>query len=237
MGRLSNFAAPVGWIADDKNLDSPGMKRTKCDGFLRPFAAAMLTLVVVSGCRTYGGRGSEAATYEQMQRAAAIFQEDLARAQGELSSIQQAGVADSLAAAIGHEYEVIVGHHQEALETQRGLVESLSEDSDYKDLNRAFGAINAQQQAIRSQYERLLEGVHRAYTDTMGASSGERPYSLIPPYYNRLADNSSEVSFNDVLEVIRSGRAPSRRLHISMPDSSRRSTPRGTEDGAHQQAQ
>ena len=171
----------------------------------------VLTIAVtatLAGCRVYGGRGTEDATYAQMQRTVTVFQEELERARAELGALQQANVTDAYGQAVVRQYEAIVKNHEALVETQTELVESLSEESGYRDLSRAFGAMNVQQIAIRSQYQRLLQGVHTALADSSLGLAEDRPFHLVPPFYNRITAKTRDVSTNEVLSLLRGESAP-----------------------------
>jgi len=170
-------------------------------------AAAMLAALAVSGCRTYGGYGSESANYEQMQRAVGILEEELGRARADLSAAQAAAASNPEAEVLATNFGEIVDVHARIVDEQKELLDGLSEDSDYRELSRAFGAINSQKQAIQERYDRFLRGAYVAFADTAEADVG-RPYSSVPPFYNRVAAAQKTLTLKQLLAFVLGGSAP-----------------------------
>ena len=164
-------------------------------------ATVIFAALAVSGCRTYGGYGSENATYEQMQRAVGTLEEELGRARADLSAAEAAAASNSQAGSLAASFGEIVEEHARIVDEQKELLAGLSEDSGYRDLRRAFGAINTQQQAVSERYGRFLRGAYAALADTAD-SDVDRPYSSIPPYYNRLATARQTITLKQVLALV-----------------------------------
>ena len=55
-----------------------------------PIFGVLALMLLLTGCRTYGGYDTEARTYAQMQQANSQFANDLTRAEGELNALQNA---------------------------------------------------------------------------------------------------------------------------------------------------
>ncbi|MEX0746628.1 MAG: hypothetical protein WD275_01425 [Rhodothermales bacterium] len=171
-------------------------------------AVLMLASLAVTGCRTYGGYGTERATYQQMERAAGFFDEELGRARADLHAARAAAGANPHAAELASKFEAIVEEHARIVEEQKELLAGLSEESGYRELSRASGAIDTQQQAIRDQYERLLQS---GYLALAGTTTGnlDRPYSSIPPFYNRIASARQTLTLKQVLALVVDNGVPS----------------------------
>jgi outer membrane murein-binding lipoprotein Lpp len=180
--------------------------------------AVMLAALAVSGCRTYGGHGSESANYEQMQRAVGILEEDLERARADLRAAQAAASSSPRAEVLATNFGEIVEEHARIVNEQKELLEGLSEDSDYRDLSRAFGAINTQRQAIQERYGRFLQGAYVAFADTAGWDV-DRPYSSIPPYYKQIAATGQTHTLKQVLALVLEGSSPAPGLEATEPDT------------------
>lgn len=158
-----------------------------------------------SGCRTYGGHGSEEATYQQILKAHQIFQEDFARKQAELSRLEQAAGEGEVFGTLAAQYAQVVSGHEVVLSDTAHDIAGLSEDSGYRELHRTLGAIISRQNTIKIQYERLLSNAFEAQTPADTTIQVQRPYSLIPPYYRRVEAGQRNLSVNDVLARVRAG--------------------------------
>lgn len=185
-----------------------------CRAFL---AGCLLAVSLLGGCRTYGGYGSEAATYAQIQKANQRFEQDLARAQAELSTLESA--SEPLLQTLADRFARIVEAHEAILDEHKQLAEQLSEGSSYRALHRTYGAIVVEQRVLRAQYQELLEHVYDAFpADTTSVTAVvEQPYALIPPYYARISAAGRSITVNDVLRRVRSGARPEPGFMLSMP--------------------
>lgn len=169
-------------------------------------------LVVVSGCRSYGGYGSEEVMYRQIVQMIDRFEEDLERARGQLTVLDGAVEGDSLLAEMVDRYALLVRGQEAILDENRRLAGELSAGSSYRSLRRVHGSILAAQRTLGVQREGLLRAFSAA-ADTAGTAdpttsvAGERPYALVPPYYARIENAQQATSVGGVLRQAR--RAPS----------------------------
>lgn len=178
--------------------------------------------IVLAGCRTYGGHGNEAATYEQIQKAHQIFQDDFARKQADLRKLEQAAAGDGILSGVAMQYAQIVRGQEAVLARQAEQIAELSADSDYRHLHRVFGAIISQRNTIRTQYDGLLASLAQseAGLDTTDATvQVERPYALTPPYYKRVEGRLRDRSINELLAQRRSGSGSAANAGRVAPDS------------------
>lgn len=185
--------------------------------------ARFILLVVVaglfaSGCRSYGGQGAEEATYRQMMEANQVFEDELRRAEADLSRLEAAAGESEVLGVLAAQYARIVEGHRVVLAEHAIYIDRLSEDSNYRDLNQTFGAMVSQQRTIRTQYEGVLSNVWQGFAEQDTATVGERPYALIPPYYRRVSSEQRGVSVEDVLTEVRSGRMPGPGFQILAPE-------------------
>ncbi len=169
----------------------------------------LCSLVVVSGCRTYGGYDSEEATYEQIQRSIQLFEEDIRRARSNAAALQEAAGQNPALGGLASHYAIFVEAGEALLDHNRSLAADLSPGSSYRSLHRAHGAIMAQQATARSRFEGLLQTFSEAYApDTTAGSIAQRPYALIPPYYARVTQQQDDISVNDVLRMVNTTAPP-----------------------------
>ena len=189
--------------------------------------------ILISGCRSYGGYGTEEATYQQILEAHQVFEEELSRKQADLRGLEQAAAsAEGLETAAGQFAQLVQGH--EAILAEHSiLISDLSADSDYRTLHRVFGAIVTQHNTIRSQYEDLIATV--AQTQSPQADSVvqvQRPYSLIPPYYRRVSEKQKDLTMNEVLAQARTGAQSISGFATSGADTTTRSSTLNMSTGA-----
>ncbi len=180
----------------------------------------MILGAITSGCRSYGGYGSETATYEQILRLHRVFEEDLLRARADLSILErEASVFEDLQ-GFAEAYDEIVRGHEATVERFEGMLADLSSDSDYRRLRRVFGAAVANHRKVRKQYRALLWHAYRSFVLPETANRFDRPYALIPPYYRRIQYAERELTLNDVLAAVRSRAAAANDPPSSDPDTS-----------------
>lgn len=185
----------------------------------RVLLVVVFACLLVSGCRSYGGHGAEEAIFQQLQVAHQVFEEELVRAKADLSRLQAAASDTDVLAILAVQYAQIIRGHEAVLEEHADVIANLSAGSGYRDLRRTYGAIIAQQRTIRTQYEGVLGNVHRGYMPQDTTSQFKRPYSLIPPYYARVAKQQRDLSVRGLLAEVRSGRTPAAGFRIEMPDA------------------
>jgi len=177
----------------------------------RSLLAVIVLFATLSGCRSYGGQGSEEAIYQEIQRGHQTFEAKLDRRRAELRTLQQAASGNERLADLAEQYALMVQGHEALLADQGEEIASLSSDSDYRDLNRFFGAMIAMHRTVQLQYDRLLDHSHRTFLSADTVSSADtvrsadsvspvkRPYALIPPYFDRVREGQRELTLNDVI--------------------------------------
>ncbi|QXD15662.1 hypothetical protein GQ464_001590 [Rhodocaloribacter litoris] len=165
----------------------------------------LLAVLLLAGCRTYGGYGSEEAARTQLRTAVERFADELERARADARLLREVAAAAPALAAYVDAYEQTVTRHAALLEEHRARLEALGEDASYRTLSRALGAVVSEQSLIRDRYRNLL--VAMAYPDTMPhvvrLLSG---YQAVPPYYARIEATLIVPSAEDLLARYR-GRA------------------------------
>lgn len=128
--------------------------------------AGLSALVLLAGCRTYGGRGTEAQTYEEMGAAVEELEADLGPAQSDLQQLRAAVEQDSSLAPLAERYNELVQLHESMISAQRQRVDTLSAEASYRTLHRSYGAMITDQKLLRTQYTRTVRQVYAAVRDT-----------------------------------------------------------------------
>ena len=164
-------------------------------------------VLLLTGCRTYGGYDTEPATYDQIVDINAQFQQDLERAKGELAVLTRAASSDSELGEAVENLEELVARHEEliayhaeitaALDVKTGALGRLS--TSYRDLNRTLGAIAAEQLGMHKNYEEfaisLVDASQRAQVQ---AELGR--YQIAPPFYEQIRFAMAERSIAGALD-------------------------------------
>lgn len=195
----------------------------------RTWTAVLAVVLLVSGCRMYGGYGSERAIHNQMERIVERFEEDLTRAQADLRALEAAAPGHPTLNVLTAQYARLISAHEAVLDEQRQVVAGLSAESTYRSLHRSYGSLISEQQLIRQQYQGVLRYVYEAYGDEASVRA-ERPYASIPPYYARVAGENA-LTVNAVVTRVQSTPAPRPGFHIMMPEVP--SEPVSHEEGGH----
>jgi outer membrane murein-binding lipoprotein Lpp len=145
--------------------------------------AALAGLLLLSGCRTYGGYDTKPKTYAAMQKAVHSFEADLKRTRTDLQALEQAATEADTLQSLAEEFQSLVDEHNSLLETQRDRVERLGPDATYRNLHRAYGATVTEQRLMRQKYQRVIRTVHATVQDTVAheaSSETDRQYTIRP---------------------------------------------------------
>lgn len=152
---------------------------------------SLVLLAGLTGCRTYGGYGTEEKVRVQISRANEAFASELERARNLLPALQQRIGGDENGATIINEYQSLLTAHATLLEQNRQIEEALSGGEGYRTLNRVFGSILSEQKVIRNRYRALLNNA-QGIIDTTAVARGEvvpeSYYVVRPPFYERIAN-------------------------------------------------
>lgn len=161
----------------------------------------LAALLVLSGCRTYGGYDTQEKNYEAMQNAVQSFEDELNRAQADLHTLQEAATSDTLE-ALAHRFQNHVGEHEELLATQRERLDRLSPDASYRTLQRAYGATVTEQQMTEQKYQRVIRTVRATVqeTDVEAASSAPTRRYTIDPVNFPDAETDAELTMERALQ-------------------------------------
>ena len=148
--------------------------------------AGLSALVLLAGCRTYGGRGTEAQTYEEMGAAVEELEADLGPAQSNLQQLRAAVEQDSSLGPLAERYNDLVQLHESMISAQRQRVDTLSAEVSYRTLHRSYGAMITDQKLLRTQYTRTVRQVYAAVRDTTAPGPEVRSpstYTITPVDY------------------------------------------------------
>jgi len=166
----------------------------------RLLPVAFLLLVVLSGCRTYGGYGTTEEIPRQMEQAAQQFADELARAESSVQALSAAVAENSALEPLETRYRDVIAQHEAFLEDHRAVADRFQGSSNYRALNRYYGAIIAEQRLIEKRYEELHLRIQRVVSGQPERTPPLRASNYIntPSYYDRL-QNQQALSMQDAL--------------------------------------
>lgn len=119
----------------------------------------VLALMVLSGCRTYGGYGSEAAMYNQLEQGTQQYEDALERARADAEQLQAAADTNDALAPLAERLQNAIATHEERLAHHEEKVRDLSADAGYRDLHVAYGALTTDMRMTRTHYTRIVQKV------------------------------------------------------------------------------
>ena len=154
----------------------------------RLLTGALLLLVVLSGCRTYGGYGTTEEIPRQMQQAVQQFADELARAESDVQALSAAVAQNSALEPFESQYRDVIAKHEEFLEHHRAIAEQFQDGGDYRALNRNYGAIISEQRLIETRYNELHARIQRIVSGQpdRAVQQLKSRYVVNPSYYGRV---------------------------------------------------
>jgi hypothetical protein len=168
--------------------------------------ALVVVLLLATGCRTYGGYGTEEATYAQMERAARLYADALDRAEGDLQALTNAAASTPALQEVVAAYEEAVATHRARLESHQGIVAEYGPGDTYRGLHRAYGTMVTEQRMSRYRYVELHEQVARVMQGEEARLASAPPrseYQIAPSWYDRLQNAKNRLTMQ---EALRGGR-------------------------------
>lgn len=173
----------------------------------RFFVLATVLLITLSGCRTYGGYGTEEASFDEIQEINERFASELSKAKSELSTLQQAASQNRELGSYVERYEALLTRHEALVEHHEALTGSLKVrtgalgrlSTSYRDLNRALGSITAEQLAMKSHYHQLANSLATHGSGEVLLPGPMSRYQAVPPYYERVRVALEQHSLSEAL--------------------------------------
>jgi len=165
----------------------------------RCFLPCLFLLLLLGGCRTYGGWGTETGLKAQMTAANERSEEALDRARRDFTLLQRAAATDAQLKGYAATYTQILSRHEAMLDAHRALASGLSESNAYRALSHAFSAILSENRELEQQYDGLLVGIMRLRKGMTPVDNEESRYVIAPPYYARLQHSLSAPTMQQAL--------------------------------------
>lgn len=176
----------------------------------RLFLFSVLAVLLCSGCRTYGGYGSEEVLYNEIQRLAGQLEKEVEDVRSDLALLEGASTDSPFLGLVANQLARILEINEAFLAEHEEALARLSPGSSHRSLYRTYGAMVSSRQILQNQIRRLLETAYGAYgMGTARALDLGRPYANVPPYYVKVSDSRQEFSVQGLIRAARSGRTPS----------------------------
>lgn len=187
-----------------------GSATSKDNNFSSAVLWTVVLLLVLGGCRSYGGYGSEEANLEQIQQLNLTFTEQLTSIERSLEDLRQLAAAREDLQPHLERYEEAVQLHEEMVEEHAVFAERAEENrGDHRALHRLFRAIVVDHSRMRDHYDRLLQNLYGTASPDEAAArtvtTRDRGYyQVAPPYHQRIERVEPDLSLSDVLDQLSS---------------------------------
>ena len=155
-------------------------------------------LMLVTGCRTYGGYGSEEATYNEIQEAAQRYADRVERLAGDYQALTEASAQDAELAAYALRMADIIEHAEATLAFHLHRAETLEEGDSYRELSRALGAMISEQQILEDRYADLVGDI--VGQPELGRKDPSR-YSVVSSRLARAEADLLDISIRDAVRA------------------------------------
>lgn len=149
---------------------------------------ALLFFALLSGCRTYGGHGSDESIYHQILAAIDELESETNQFETRLGGFSNQLTVD--------EHDRIASSRAQLVQEYREIADRLSPRSGNRELRRVYGSIISDRQILNDMLERIEDA-----SDV--ADDGESPmriadpraqYHVVPVYYHRLGlDRGAQI--------------------------------------------
>jgi hypothetical protein len=164
---------------------------------------ALLLAVLLSGCRTYGGHGSEDAVIGQFAAMPEWASQESNRLAGDRQALEEAAaVRPALAPFIARVAELSVELEQMAAGWS-AVAGAGHGATSYRDLHHELGAMISERQVWQNAYRALARDVAAV---ALGEADGPRApsrYQVAPVHYERLASTLDDVRIREIVASLR----------------------------------
>lgn len=155
---------------------------------------ALLGMLILGGCRSYGGYDTKPNTYEAMQKAVQSFENELNRAKADLRTLEEAATQADALQSLATQFQAHIDEHSTLLEMQHDRVQRLSPDAAYRTLSRAYGATVTEQRMMQKKYQRVIRSVAAAVQGPEAqppSGAMDRKYTIHPANFPTAGDDAT----------------------------------------------
>lgn len=161
----------------------------------------LLALIVLAGCRTYGGYGSEEATYVQIEKAVDWATQERARLSNDEMALREASERLPFLEDFAPRLELLSARLTADMDAWSKLAGGIDASAPYRDLNQALGAMIAERQRYEDQYRRLADDVAAVLDGSRVGPPPEARYQVAPAFYSRIASRFEARRIRDLVAV------------------------------------
>lgn len=154
---------------------------------------ALVGMLILGGCRSYGGYDTQPKTYQAMQRAVQSFENELNRAKADLRTLEEAATQADALQSLATQFKAHVDEHSTLLEMQRDRVRRLSPDATYRTLSRVYGATVTEQRMMQKKYQQVVRTVQATVQGPEvqpPSIEGDRKYTIRPVNFPTVGDDA-----------------------------------------------
>ena len=159
-------------------------------------ALLFAALLMLTGCRTYGGYGSEDAIYQEIQETAERYADRAERLAGDYQALTDAAADDAELAAYSLVLATLIERQEDALAFHLQTASSVEDGDSYRKLSRALGAMITEQQMIEDLYASLVADI---IGDPGLSRRDPSRYSLVPAGLARVEADLLDLSIRDAV--------------------------------------
>ncbi len=157
-----------------------------------------VSLVLLTGCQTYGGHGSEEAAQVEIQNALDRYALRADRMRGDQRALANAAAESPRLAVFAPKLARIIEAQEATMKFNQWTADRLTGSPGYRELSRALGGIISEQQIVDDQYGRLLAEVQATLRPGLSKSPTSH-YSLAPAFYARIEASLEQVPIRDAV--------------------------------------
>lgn len=165
---------------------------------LRTATFLLAIAALTTGCRTYGGHGSEDATYTQILSAVERYEAQAERMRGDYQALIEASGQNPELLPFSSRLASTLEIQEASLRHAQALADNVSASSDYRALNRALGSLVSHQQRVDDAYTRILEDIQGDRVDLLRRQDPAR-YQIVPAYYARIEASLARVPLREAI--------------------------------------
>ena len=150
----------------------------------RTSALVIFSVLLLSGCRIYGGYGTEVKTITEIGQANDQFERSLARAENNLAALRSKVSANPALAVHADRFESIVADHVRLFDSHRKELSILTSGwSGYRSSSRLLGSIVTDHHRIANMYDDVLSRVAEDAGWMRPLLRDPATYQHVPPFY------------------------------------------------------
>jgi hypothetical protein len=163
----------------------------------------LLSLLLLAGCRTYGGHGSEEGKLTQVARLVEWAGQEQGRLSGDELALREG--AERIPALVAYlpRLSDLSASLADATSRWASRADRLGPMSSYRELSRALGSMIAERQGYEDRYRRMTDDMAAALAGQEAAPRPASRYQVAPAHYEQLAARLDDQRIRDLVAGVR----------------------------------